>query len=222
MLVLTTALRTSRARSLPTTTTPARLIHLSLPSARHARDPSASQNDHPAHPGDPHDQAARAGLAVGRGARGASLLDAAEKRESPAPAPTRGNPERVGFVDQVGGQSAAATGGAHGGGVGGREDAAPAHGGFVARVRRALGFVGVGAGADGGAGRRGVHTSARAASGGEEERLATAHASHGEQNEHLRHKAAGEPDAGTRRGGNAGATPELPSQQVSVHKGVLT
>lgn len=202
------------------------------------------------HPGDVHDQAARSGQA----SADKSPLDAAsaEKGKKASREDLRGNPEGVGFAEQVGSASATASGGGHnsGEGVKGREEATPP--GFLDSVKSVLGFKttsgevkqnrGGGEGVTGtgtfaglkddqkqnkNAGR-GFHTSARVAVPAD--RTTTGQApdasrqpvgrTHGEQNEHLKHREENEADRAAKGQGpgNAADNPSLPSHEVcSTH-----
>ncbi|KDQ63927.1 hypothetical protein JAAARDRAFT_27593 [Jaapia argillacea MUCL 33604] len=223
----TTILRTSLSR--------ARLLHTSptlfASNTSGGQDASISQGHttSPSNksPRDPQSQSASSGINQRASSSDSYSLDASssEPSQHQKHTPKGGNPEGVGFTDQVGSQSASSPGsgtvGEHGK-KGEEEASAP---GFVASVKQALG-VGTSAGEVkqnrcGGegvtgtgtgprqAGNRKFHTSAfvseagngAGAGGVPDAARQPKEPTYGEQNEHLRHKK------------NAGEEPELPSRR---------
>ncbi|OCH94471.1 hypothetical protein OBBRIDRAFT_789159 [Obba rivulosa] len=206
------------------------------------KDPQLSQGtvSQPGHdhPGDVQDQAARAGQKVHP--NGTTPVDAAERHSSKqAPRHLKGNPEGVGFADQVGSQSSSAS--VHEGrstvhqSMGGQEESTPP--GIVEAVKSKLGMEttpgDVKQNRDGGVGvtgtgvmswaknsvkgRREIHWSAVSRAGTTTKGQAPVESrkpkdsTYGEQNSHLKHRSEGEPDHGR---GNAAPEPKLPSHQL--------
>ncbi|KIM78289.1 hypothetical protein PILCRDRAFT_824502 [Piloderma croceum F 1598] len=202
------------------------------------KDSSLSQG-HVANPSqsaqrDPQSQWALAGQDQNknRGSKSSSQMDAASRNSVPkAPGAGKGNPEQVGFVDQVG--SASASGnpntGARGSKKNGSEEAASP--GFFNTLKKMLGFKtsykevkpgGTGVTRTASTppdstryvGRRrengkekGTHTADMAT---DTSRMLKKKPLLGDQNEHLTHKKEGNRDSGK---GNAAEEPVLPSQR---------
>jgi hypothetical protein len=216
-----------------------RLLHSSRPAASKAVDPDGtaghdpqisqghaalgSGNDNKS-PQDVYSQHAQAGKDA---SSSSNPLDAASdnRREtSHREKGNSGNPEAIGFQEQIGGASAEGSGGE----VGGREEAqAP---GVFSSIKQKLGMSTDagdikqnqhgGRGVTGTGTARKMHTSASVsapaptATHGQapEASRQPKEETHGDQNAHLHHKgAAGEPDKGK---GNAGENPTLPSHRV--------
>ncbi|KAI0940217.1 hypothetical protein AcV5_001387 [Taiwanofungus camphoratus] len=204
-----------------------RLLHGIPPAAdttQPGKDPQLSQgtvaqHGH-RHPRDPQDQAARAAQAIR--ANGSAPLDAASAQPGKhAPRDdVSGNPEGVGFAEQVGGQSARGRGGT----MGGTEESTPPS--FLSALKSKLGFstssaqAKIGTGAMSVQGRRELHSSA--VRGAQPTRGQAPAASrqpkdrtNAEQNPHLKHKPSGT-SAGPDKGkGNAGEELRLPSHKLA-------
>lgn len=211
------------------------------------KDPRLSQGDVGTHKnlhrGDVQDQAARAGQSNSD----KTPLDAAsnERGKQATRDGYSGNPEGVGFAEQVGSASSTGSSGGQSAAEGshGKEDATPP--GFLDSVKSALGFEttsgevkqnrgggeGVtGTGTFGGLkgeqkqNKRAFHTSARAAAGGD--RTTTGQApdasrqpkdrTYSEQNEHLKHREDVDPSRASKGKGNAAENPSLPSHKVRI------
>ena len=224
---------------------PSRLIHASVSQGLRFSEHSISQADY-LRPSDPHDQAARAGKETRNGTLSSGPYDAATTTPGKtASGIDRGsNPEGVGFAEQVGGASAAASKGgpyaSRGEGKGATEESAPP--GFVASVKSALGFNttsdevkqnrGGGIGVTGTGrlpfekgsvqyeGRRAFHSTAmrngdRTTRGkAPDTSREPKERTNAEQNPHLKHKR--EMGAPDMGKGSAAEEPELPSHQVSA------
>ncbi|KZT06461.1 uncharacterized protein LAESUDRAFT_700258 [Laetiporus sulphureus 93-53] len=214
----------------------ARFLHISSVVAGH--DPSLQQGtvskQENYHPGDPHDQAARAGQSKSD----KTPLDAAS--QEPGKKASReglsGNPEGVGFAEQVGSASTFASDGASAEeGKGGQEESTPP--GFFDAVKSKLGFQttsgevkqnrGGGEGVTGtgtfarlkeNEHRRGLHTSAVARMADPTKGQAPDASrqpkdrTYADQNDHLKHRSQSDP-APSQGKGNAAEQPSLPSHQ---------
>ncbi|CCL99485.1 uncharacterized protein FIBRA_01503 [Fibroporia radiculosa] len=219
------------------TTSSIRCLHsTALANVQHGHDSSLSQGNvskaDSLHPGDVHDQAARSGQA----SKEKAPLDAAspESGKKASRAGLSGNPEGVGFAEQVGSASSTANGGPRASeGMTGSEESTPP--GCLDSMKSKLGFQttsgevkqnrGRGEGVTGtgsfsglkeNKGQRKFHTSAmtcmpeRTKGQAPEASRQPKDRTYSDQNEHLEHRS--DTDAGaSKEKGNAAEEPSLPS-----------
>jgi len=222
MIPSRTILRTSRL--LHTTT------RVSASRTSGGQDPSVSQGhavfDNNQSPQDVQSQQVRSGLSESNSQGPDAASRSGRAQQAPDKGKSSGNPEGVGMQEQIGGKSAAGSGGTKDG----EEEASPP--GFFAALKSKVGLStssgevkqnrSHGEGVTGSGtgprqvGRRGLHISAvrlsPEISKAEPEGSRTPKDPHvaGEQSAHLTHKKAGESDHGR---GNAAPDPSLPSRR---------
>ena len=214
-----------------------RFFRTSILYAQQGKDPQLSQGNvakpSHSHPYDPQDQAARAARAAQAEGQTAPYDAATSRSQMKAErGDVSGNPESVGFAEQVGSQSPYTKRGEQGqhGSTGRQEDTTPP--GLFSTIKKNLG-LGTTTGQakqnrDGGKGVTGtgtprsehrmLHTSTAAYMADPMKGLAPQESrqpkdsTYGDQNTHLTHKShANEADKGK---GNADTSPKLPSHQV--------